>query len=255
MPFQTWIIDAARATGYPVVEVAGWRTRGRESFDPRGLVWHHTAWPMTSSDMPSLNLITNGRADLPGPLSQFGLGRSGTIYIIAAGRANHAGSGGWRGLVGNSSVFGIEAEHPGTRGTPWPAAQLDSYMKLSAELVRRGGFLTDMVCGHKEWAPTRKVDPIDLDMNDMRRRIALALEADTDMEPVPQPAWLPNEVIDRLMAAKVITTRPTMEPLVIWRMYVFQDRTLTAAANMAGAGGAVPPHTHTATVQTVVAVS
>lgn len=228
MPYQTWISVAARATGLPVVEVEGWRTRGSETFNPAGLVWHHTAWPMTNSDMPSLNLITyQGNATTPPPLANFGLGRSGTIYVVAAGRANHAGEGGWGGLTGNSSVFGIEAEHPGTSGTAWSDAQLDAYVKLSAELAKRGGFAAGMVCGHKEWAPTRKVDPIDLDMEDMRRRIALAME--DDMTPIPQPDWLPDEVIDRLMAAKVILVRPTLEPEVIWRMYVFQDRTLTAA--------------------------
>lgn len=175
MPYQTWIFDAAKATGYPVVEVDGWQTRGSSTFDPRGLVWHHTAGPSTG-DAPTLNLVVNGRSDLPGPLSQFVLGRSGTIYVVAAGRANHAGEGGWRGLSGNSSVFGIEAEHVGRTGVAWPDVQLDAYLKLSAELAKRGGFTADMVCGHKEWAPTRKVDPIDLDMNDMRRRIAQTME-------------------------------------------------------------------------------
>lgn len=231
MPFQSWLADAAKATGYPVVEVDGWRTRGSETFAPRGLVWHHTAWPMTNTDMPSLNLLLEGRPDVPGPLANFGLGRTGTIYVIAAGKANHAGSGNWHGLAGNSSVLGIEAEHPGTTGTPWPAVQIDSYLKLSAELCKRGGFDESMVCSHKEWAPTRKVDPIDLDMYDMRRRIGQLLE--DDMEPVPQPDWLPDDVIDRLLAEKILVTRPTLEPLVIWRMFVFQDRTLLAAKRYA----------------------
>lgn len=230
MPYQTWIFDAAKATGYPVVEVAGWETRGSSTFNPAGLVWHHTAGA-SSGDAPTLSLVVNGRSDLPGPLSQFVLGRSGTIYVVAAGRANHAGEGGWRGLSGNASVFGIEAEHTGRSGTPWPAAQLGAYLELSVELCKRGGFDESMVCGHKEWAPFRKIDPIDLDMDDMRRRIAQAME--DDMNPVPQPDWLPDSVIDRLMAEKVITVRPVEEPLVIWRMYVFQDRTLTAAKRYA----------------------
>jgi hypothetical protein len=196
--------------------------------------------------------VANGPADgsgtkiLPGEIGK-------ALELIAAGTANHAGAGSWQGLVGNSSVFGIEAEHPGATGIPWSADQLDAYIRLSAELCKRGGFSSALVAGHKEWAPGRKVDPIDLDMDDMRRRIALAME--DEMEPVPQPSWLPDDVIDRLMAAKVIVTRPTLEPLVIWRMFVFQDRTLTAAAAAGGGTGSVPPHTHTATVQTVVAVS
>ena len=106
-----WLADAARATGYPVVETAGWRTRGSDRFDPRGVVWHHTAGRSTG-DMPSLDLLIRGRADLPGPLAHFGLGRSGTIYVVASGKANHAGYGGWNGYSGNASVLGIEAEPP-----------------------------------------------------------------------------------------------------------------------------------------------
>jgi hypothetical protein len=205
---------------------------------------------MTPTDFPSLNLITyQGNATTPPPLANLGLGRSGTIYVIAAGRANHAGEGNWRGLMGNASVLGIEAEHTGKASDPWPAAQLDAYVKLSAQICQRAGFGVEMVCGHKEWAPRRKIDPISLDMDDMRRRIARAME--DEMEPVPQPSWLSNEVIDRLMAAGVIVTRPTLEPLVIWRMFVFQDRTLAAARQAPGSG----PHTHTATVTSVVAVS
>jgi hypothetical protein len=196
MPYQTWIIDAARATGYPVVEVAGWQTRGSSSFDPRGVVCHHTAGAATG-DMPSLNLIVNGRSDLPGPLSQFGLGRSGTIYVVAAGRANHAGAGGWKGLVGNSSVFGIEAEHTGARGVPWPTAQLDAYERLIAQLCKRGGFDPSMVCAHREWAPSRKIDPTGIDMNEMREAVAAVLWMEANMttfKDVPENYWAHDDI-------------------------------------------------------------
>ena len=253
MPHQLWLADAARATGYPVVEVAGWETRGSSTFTPGGLLWHHTAGA-SFGDMPTLNLLIYGRADLPGPLSQYGLGRSGTIYVIAAGRANHAGDGNWRGLTGNASVFGIEAEHTGKTGVPWPDAQLDAYVKLSAEIAKRTGFDESMVCGHKEWATPagRKVDPIDLDMNDIRRRIALAME-DEDVK-IPKPDWLDQAILDRLLAAKVLVTMPVEEALDYWRMLVLQDRTLTAAKASAG-GGTTSPHTHTVTVTSVAAVS
>lgn len=250
MPYQTWIFDAAKATGYPVVEVAGWRTRGSSTFNPAGLVWHHTAGP-ASGDAPTLSLVTNGRSDLPGPLSQFVLGRSGTIYVVAAGRANHAGEGGWRGLSGNASVFGIEAEHTGVRGVAWPTAQLDAYVKLSAELAKRAGFDAEMVCGHKEWAPRRKIDPIDLDMDEMRRRIALAME--DEMPKIPKPDWLNQSILDDLLAAKVLVSMPTEETLDYWRMLVLQHRTLQAARALAGSGAG--DHTHTVTVNSVAVVS
>lgn len=169
-----WLVDAAQATGYPVVEVNGWQTRGSILFNPKALIWHHTAGP-TTGDMPSLNILINGRTGIPGPLSQYGLGRSGSIYVVASGRAHHAGAGGWAGLSGNGSVVGIEAEHTGRSGVAWPAVQLDAYRKLSAQILRRLGVSPLYMCGHKEWAPTRKIDPIDLDMNNERARVAALL--------------------------------------------------------------------------------
>lgn len=170
MPRQVWIADACRAAGLTVVEVDGWRSRGSDSFAPRGLVIHHTAGPATG-DMPSLRIVINGRPGLPGPLSQFGLGRSGTVYVVASGRAYHAGPGGWRGLAGNAAVWGIEAENTG-RGEPWALAQLDAYHRLAAVLAQRTPFGPEMICAHREWAPARKVDPRGIDMDDFRRKVA-----------------------------------------------------------------------------------
>lgn len=77
---------------------------------------------------------------------------------VAAGRANHAGSGSWRGLVGNSSVWGTEANNRGT-GEMWPDVQIDAYARLCAATCDYSGFTAEMVCRHAEWAPSRKIDP------------------------------------------------------------------------------------------------
>ena len=58
----------------------------------RGVMCHHTAGPK-DGNMPSLGIVTNGRPDLAGPLSQLCLGRDGTFFVVAAGRASHAGEG------------------------------------------------------------------------------------------------------------------------------------------------------------------
>jgi hypothetical protein len=123
---------------------------------------------MTTTDYPSLALVRDGRPDVPGPLSQLGLGRSGRWYVIASGRANHAGMGHWPGLAGSSESIGIEAEHPGG-STPWTDVQYDSYVAGVAALVDHLGSDT-IVIGHKEWAPTRKVDPT-FDMSQFRRDV------------------------------------------------------------------------------------
>jgi N-acetyl-anhydromuramyl-L-alanine amidase AmpD len=165
-----WLVDKLRQAGLDVEECSGWQQRGSYDFNPQGLVCHHTAGS-PNGDYPSLNIVTNGRPGLPGPLAQLGLGRSGKVYVIASGRANHAGSGGWRGLSGNSSVIGIEAENTG-RGEPWPQVQLDAYLRTAAVVCRHGGFGPAMVCGHKEWAPDRKIDPNGIDMHRFRVQIA-----------------------------------------------------------------------------------
>lgn len=164
-----WLPDRLRAFGVQVREVPGWENRGKEPFQPHGVVIHHTANP-NKADAPSLNLVTNGRSDLPGPLCQVLLSRSGIAYIVAAMRANHAGAGGWKGLSGNTSVFGIEAENDGV-GEPWPAKQLEAYRRVCAAMLDGIGQTAEMVCGHKEWAPTRKVDPRGIDMPAFRKSV------------------------------------------------------------------------------------
>ncbi len=178
------IIDA----GYSVTYVDGWEDRGRPgTFDPQGLVIHHTATSRRApGDYPSLRIVTDGRSDLAGPLAQFGLGRSGRVYVIAAGKANHAGPGGWRGLSGNATVWGIEAENDGI-GEPWPSEQIDAYLALAAALARHTGFGPEMICAHREWTP-QKIDPTGIEMHWFRDRVAERLAVPVPFpEPDPDP--------------------------------------------------------------------
>lgn len=168
MPTLVWLADVARNAGLEVEECAGWLERGRTYCDmhPKGVVCHHTAGP-ASGDMPSLRTLLDGRKGLPGPLAHYGLARSGKVYVVAAGTANHAGAGGWKGLDSNCDVVGIEAENTGE--DPWPKAQLDAYVKLVAAICDRLKIKTEMVAAHREWAPKRKPDPHSIDMDEFRR--------------------------------------------------------------------------------------
>lgn len=183
----TWLPEVLEAAGLKVAETPGWRTRGRGAMgDVRGVMCHHTA-TAAPGNMPTLNLLINGRHDLPGPLAQLGLGRDGTFYVIAAGRANHAGAGRWEGIVtGNSSFIGIEAEHSGRSADPWPAVQVDAYQRGVAALLKKMGRNANMCCGHKEYAlPTgRKPDPT-LDMPAFRNQVAALLAGKTPPPPIP----------------------------------------------------------------------
>lgn len=177
MSYMTWLAAAAARTGYPVRVQPGWETRGHGGMiDPRGVLLHHTAGP-ASGEYPSLTVVTNGRPDLPGPLANLGLGRSGTIYVIAAGAAWHAGTGSWPNIptdMGNQYMVGIEAESTGLGAGDWTAAQLDAYPKLCAELCRQIGAAPSMVAGHKEYCspPGRKIDPTGIDMDAFRAVVA-----------------------------------------------------------------------------------
>lgn len=183
---QVWIADKLREYSLQVVEHNGWQTRGSDTFNPRGVVCHHTASNRNSGDASALNMCINGRSDLPGPLAHIVLSRSGVAHVIAAGRANHAGSGSWNGLTGNSSVFGIEAENDGI-GEPWPDAQLKAYVAIVAALANGAGFGVENVCGHKEWAPTRKPDPRGIEMSWFRDQIRGYVKGGVSTPPAQTP--------------------------------------------------------------------
>lgn len=173
MGYQTQLANALRERGVRVEEYSGWTTRGSSSFTPRGGVCHWTAGPCQATGRPSLSVVVNGRSDLAGPLANVYLDRQGVAVVVAAGRANHAGDGGWRGLSGNSSVFGVEAEC--CNAGDWTAAQRDAYPAVMAALCDAGGFDEGYVCGHNEWAPSRKIDIHDWPMDTMRAEVGALL--------------------------------------------------------------------------------
>lgn len=181
------LADRIRARGVKVIEIAGWQTRGSASFDPRGSVNHHTAGP-ASGVAPSLAICTYGRSDLSGPLCNVLQGRDDVAYVIAAGRANHAGKGGWKGLTGNSSVYGLEVEHTGygavSRRRHEVSIQIHAAFAEGPTMPGDAG----LVCQHSEWAPGRKIDfrslaPFTPDL--FRVAVAEALQSPTP-SPIPE---------------------------------------------------------------------
>lgn len=177
----TWLADECRAAGLIVVEVPGWQQRGPDLGQVGAVLAHHTATSKQTADGTVDRLLRDGRPGLRGPLAQVGLDRQGRVRLIAAGRANHAGAGSWRGVTGNGRAVGVEAYNDG-RGEPWPPVQLRAWDVLNGVLLRRLGLPADRLCGHREWAPSRKTDPQGLDMQQMRARAAVLLAGD-DMTP------------------------------------------------------------------------
>lgn len=214
----TWLATVLENAGLKVAECPGWQNRGRPS--PmgaiKGVMCHHTVG-LKNGNMPSLNVLINGRSELPGPLAQLGLGRDGTFYIIAAGRCNHAGKGAWKGEIdGNSSFIGIEAENtggdknpPGPKDPPfdpWPAVQLDAYRRGVAAILSHVGVSADMCCAHREYAlpKGRKPDPHTIDMQQFRKDVKALMGGIT----LPPPLIKNKDVRDRPTLRRGGATNP-----------------------------------------------
>lgn len=175
--------------GLTVTEIDGWKERGSTTFNPHGSVHHHTAGPRKGVQ-PSLGVVINGRSDLPGPLCNVHGPREESLRVnlVAAGRANHAGKGGWRGLSGNSSVYGLEEEHCGYDDEPISELRIDRMARVHAAFAFEL-FEAEMVCQHREWAPRRKPDFVAglLDPDAFRSRVADILRDMRNPEPEPTP--------------------------------------------------------------------
>jgi hypothetical protein len=191
-----WLPDVLRGAGLKVELVNGWENRGRGDVGQiLGILCHHTAGAK-AGNMPSLDLLVKGRQDLPGPLSQLGLARDGTYFVIAAGKCNHAGKGNWKGITnGNTNLIGIEAENTGLpNDSPWPRVQLDAYQRGAAAILTHIGKPADFCAGHKEYGlpAGRKSDP-SFDMVAFRASVAAIMSGTapttgpTSDEPATQP--------------------------------------------------------------------
>lgn len=182
MPMLTNLADVLRAYTAPdgskltVVETVGWKSRGYAGQGlaaAAGHMWHHTATAESAfayADCPTLNLLINGRPDLPGPLCNIAFGRSGTVYVVAAGVANHAGPGSVGGAyanVGNFYFLGNEMESSGVRND-WTPAQIRVMPYVAAALERGYGGRDFLQIGHKEYSSMGKIDPAFIDMGAMR---------------------------------------------------------------------------------------
>jgi hypothetical protein len=195
----TWLPDVLLQAGLKVALVDGWENRGFGNLDPvLGVICHHTGTSNPKHlNFPTKRGLTKGvwqkkkdgtKFFLDGPLCQLALGLDGTYYVVAAGRANHAGPGEWKKLKsGNANFIGIEAENDGTAAAfPWPEVQMDAYRRGVAAILRQIGRSADYCCGHREWAPKRKDDPL-FDMHTFRLGVAAILDGTA-----PPPVLIPK---------------------------------------------------------------
>lgn len=211
MAMLIWLADVLRAAGLTVIEEEGWKEAGRgEMGTVKGILLHHTAGSKRGNS-PSLNLVKNGRSDLPGPLSQLFLARDGTFHVVGAGRCNHAGAGSWHGVTsGNTNFIGIEAENAGDGTDLWPDVQMDAYERGVAAILMHLGLDSVMAAGHKEYCIPRgrKIDP-SFDMVQFRQnvdRLMVAGGARKNISPV-SPANAMLHKGDRGESVKLLQTK------------------------------------------------
>jgi len=134
-------------------------------------VIHDTVGPPTG-DYPSLNAVRDGSGGITGPLANLLVSRSGKWFVIAAGKANHAGETIDDSIYGNSHSIGITAEGVGTPSDDnghrqWPEGQYASLVKGVKALLKFYPISTDRVKGAKEVSKGSKSDP-NFSMNEFR---------------------------------------------------------------------------------------
>jgi hypothetical protein len=195
-----------RDAGIRVLEIPGWQTRGRPGttgeFKPVGVLNHHTAasalgWTVRRIKAYVRWMFLVGRISdgLPPPLCQISLGRKGTVYIGAAGRANHAGEAKAVGSVaagdGNALYVGVEWQLSGYEAIP--DEMYEAGVVLNMVLLDVLGSSHRAVAAHYETSVTGKWDIGD--PNGVRRgdhkvlnmeRFRLAVQAASKPKPPPK---------------------------------------------------------------------
>ena len=182
--------ELLKAWGVKVKEMDAWRDRGEGDFtDIIGVMAHHTAGANTSAEYIAKNPGLSG-----GLSSQIHLARDGVATICGAGVAWHAGgnetatpswakgqvqiktrhANKWQSL-GNAKMIGIEAVNSGDGTQAWPEVQMDAYARCCAAICWHLGLPVSRVLAHKEFAPSRKIDP-NFDMAAFRRRVQKHLD-------------------------------------------------------------------------------
>jgi hypothetical protein len=186
-----------------IVEMPGWRThnrgqRGDGWGDVHATMIHHTAGE--GPGMPAY--VYDGSSALPGPLCHDFLARSGRLYLVGNGRANHAGmvarnaynavlneeshhpAPGPDELDGNAVSYGLEVENSGAADRLWPARQYDVAVRVQAARCRVHGWSANSVWAHKEATRRKPLDPR-IPMDVFRRDVAERL--------AHPPSWNPTD--------------------------------------------------------------
>lgn len=201
-----FLADVLTRAGLDVTEMSGWKTRGRPAstggFDPRALVFHHDASAKGPSPSEAKFIALTGRPPkIPAPLAHCWVDTAGGWHVLASGRTNHAGLGSGFGRIpkdsGNTYAIGVETDH--TKGEAWAPGQLEAITRGFAALADAMSIdPMRSICGHREYAPGRKIDPSRVDMDAFRRDVATLMGTMRGGRghPPPHPVPPPTAAVD-----------------------------------------------------------
>jgi N-acetyl-anhydromuramyl-L-alanine amidase AmpD len=176
-----WLASALGTAGLDVVELPGWQECGHGPMtELRGVMVHHTG-----SDTATAQSLAAGRPDLAGPLAHLHIARTGTVTVLAAGAAWHAGAGELPWVPadrGNRYLVGIECANTGTAPDAphrqnWPDAQYLALVAVCGAMCARLRLPAARVVGHREYAGRAqgKWDPGAIDLAVLRGDIEARL--------------------------------------------------------------------------------
>lgn len=200
-------------------EYDGWETHERDdetgkTFGPvYGIAIHHTA------GRNDLDLCYKGRRDLPGPLCHGWIGKTSGLWMLSAGRSNHAGlvdDDVVRALIaeaplpvdneanydGNDCLYGFEIENLGDGEDPYPADQYQTAVRAAAAVCRHHGWTEKSIAGHKDLQPG-KIDP-SFSMTKFREDVRQRLAAGAGAPTAGAGAVRPTVSLSRLRRAALV---------------------------------------------------
>jgi hypothetical protein len=185
-----WLEDVLRdALGDRLVVEGDWANRGTGG--SMGEIWgvmiHHTA-NINETVAHIRDGVQQPGGFLHGPLAQCLLTPDGKCHLIAVGPCNHAGPGFYPGLGsdnGNRRLIGFECCWPTPRPDlplgydpheQWSTPLVITMRDATAAVLQKLGVGSARAIGHKEYAPNRKIDPANMDMNWFRGEVQRDLD-------------------------------------------------------------------------------
>ena len=184
-----WLAGALSDAGLTVHETPGWQSRAVTGpFAPVGVLLHHTgAFATPEAPAPSLAELTGDgaagtRVASGAPRCHVLVDRNGECWVIAAGRAHHAGRALDSGPVPEGSAdalyVGVQIEYAATSAEPTQYAtsvQKSVAVVVAARIVGALGHDHRFVRAHQETSASGRTDPFNWDMVSIRDSVRQTL--------------------------------------------------------------------------------